>query len=434
MIRRATRLATVPFAAVLLLAHSSFQAPLAQAPAGDLVALTGARLIDGTGRAPIEQATVLVRNGRVEAAGAAAAVQVPAGAVRVNLSGKTLMPGIINAHGHVNPSNTSTLPVRDQLVNQLRLYADYGITTVYGLGTDGPENIALRREQEQGPLNRARVYAAGRVLTKTVDEVRRDVNSRADMGVDIIKIHINGNADDIPPDAYAAIIDQAHKRGLMVAAHLYYTNDAWGLLKAGVDVFAHSVRDKDIDASLIAEMKRRNVGYIATLTRDLSVFVYETTPPYFKDPFFLRHITEYRPQMTQVSEPAFQEKMRASKEAQVIKEAIKQATRNVKILVNAGVPVAMGTDTGAQIGRWQGYFEHVEMELMVKGGLTPMQVLVAATGDAARVMRLGKDFGTIQPGKWADFLVLNADPLADIRNTRQIDSVWIAGRRLTNSN
>jgi len=433
MIRRATRFVAVPFAAALLFAHSSSQ-PLAQAPGGDLVALTGARLIDGTGRPPIEQATLLVRNGRVEAAGTSAAVQIPASAVRVNLSGKTVMPGIVNAHGHVNPSNTSTLPVRDQLVNQLRLYADYGITTVYGLGTDGPENISLRREQEQGPLNRARVYAAGRILTKTVDEVRRDVNARADMGVDIIKIHINGNADDIPPDAYGAIIDQAHKRGLMVASHLYYTNDAWGLLKAGVDVFAHSVRDKDIDATLIAEMKRRNVGYIPTLTRDLSVFVYETTPPYFKDPFFLRHVAEYRPQMMQVSEPAFQEKTRASKEAQVIKEALKQASRNVKILVDAGVPVAMGTDTGAQVGRWQGYFEHVEMELMVKAGLTPMQVLVAATGDAARVMRLGKDFGTIQPGKWADFLVLNADPLTDIRNTRQIDSVWIAGRRLTNSN
>jgi imidazolonepropionase-like amidohydrolase len=422
----------VPFAAALLLAHFSSQ-PLAQAPGGDLVALTGARLIDGTGRAPIQQATLLVRNGRVEAAGTSADVQIPAGAIRVNVAGKTIVPGFINAHGHVNPGNGSALPVRDQLVTQLRLYADYGVTTVYGLGGDGPENVALRREQEHGTLDRARVYAAGRVTTKTVDEVRRDVNSRADMGVDIIKIHINGNANDIPPDAYGAIIDQAHTRGLMVAAHLYYTNDAWGLAKAGVDVFAHSVRDKDIDAAMIAELKRRNVGYIPTLTRDLSVFVYETTPPFFSDPFFLRHMTEYRPQMVQVSAPAFQEKTRVSKEEQVIKVALQQASRNLKILADAGVPVAMGTDTGAQVGRWQGYFEHVEMELMVKAGLTPMQTLVAATGGAARVMKLDSQLGTLQPGKWADLLVLNADPLADIRNTRQIDSVWIAGRRLTSA-
>ncbi len=434
MIRRATPLAAVPFAAVLLLAHSSFRAPLAQAPADALVALTGARLIDGTGRAPIEQGTLLVRDGRIEAAGAAADVQIPAAAVRVDLSGKTVMPGMINAHGHVGPSNASTLPVRDQLVAQLRLYADYGVTTVFGLGSDGPENIALRREQEQGPLDRARLYAAGRVTTRTVDEGRRDVDAAADAGVDIIKISLNGRANDIPPDAYGAIIDQAHKRGLMVAAHLYYTDDAWGLLKAGVDVFAHSVRDKDIDAPLAAEIKRRNVGYIATLTRELSVFVYETTPPFFSDPFFLRHVAEYRPQMTVVSDPAFQEKMRVSENAQIIKVALQQGSRNIKILADAGVPIALGTDTGAAVGRWQGYFEHTEMELMVKAGLTPMQVLIAATGDAARVMRLGKDLGTLQPGKWADFLVLDANPLADIRNTKQIDSVWIAGRRLTNLN
>ena len=433
MIKRATRLVAVLFAAALLLAHFSSQ-PLAQGPGGDLVALTGARLIDGTGRAPIQQATLLVRNGRIEAAGASADVQIPAGAVRVNVAGKTLMPGIINAHGHVEPSNTSTLPIRDQLVAQLRLYADYGVTAVYGLGADGPENVALRREQEHGPLDRARVYAAGMITTKTVDEVRRDVNASADMGVDIIKFRLMGNANDIPPDAYGAIIDQAHKRGLMAAAHMYYTNDAWGLLKAGVDVFAHSVRDKDIDATLIAEMKRRNVGYIATLTRDLSVFVYETTPTFFSDPFFLRHVAEYRPQMTQVSDPAFQAKTRASKEAQVIKVALEQASRNVKIVADAGIPVAMGTDSGAPTGRWQGYFEHVEMELMVKAGLTPMQTLVAATGGAARVMKLDSQLGTLQPGKWADFLVLNADPLADIRNTRQIDSVWIAGRRLRSAN
>jgi imidazolonepropionase-like amidohydrolase len=93
----------------------------------------------------------------------------------------------------------------------------------------------------------------------------------------------------------------------------------------------------------------------------------------------------------------------------------------------------MGTDTGAQLGRWQGFFEHTELELMVKAGLTPMQTLVAATGDAARVMKLDEQLGTLQPGKWADFIVLNANPLSDIRNTRQIDSVWIAGRRLADA-
>ena len=129
--------------------------------------------------------------------------------------------------------------------------------------------------------------------------------------------------------------------------------------------------------------------------------------------------------------PARQEKTGNDKQAQSIKQALQQANRNVKILSDAGVLIAMGTDSGAanNPGRWQGYFEHVELEQMVKAGMTPMQVLVAATGGAARVMKLD-GLGTIQPGQWADLLVLNANPLADIRNTRQINSVWIGGHRL----
>jgi imidazolonepropionase-like amidohydrolase len=170
------------------------------------------------------------------------------------------------------------------------------------------------------------------------------------------------------------------------------------------------------------------------LTRELSVFVYETTPPFFKDPFFLRHVDAYRADMTRLSDPALQERTRNSEQAQSIKQALEQASRNVKILADAGAPIAMGTDTGAGAGRWQGYFEHVELELMVKAGLTPMQALVAATGGAARVMKLDGRLGTLQPGKWADLVVLTANPLTDIRNTRQIDSVWVAGRRIASPN
>jgi imidazolonepropionase-like amidohydrolase len=134
--------------------------------------------------------------------------------------------------------------------------------------------------------------------------------------------------------------------------------------------------------------------------------------------------------MTELTDPVLQEKTRTSKQAQAIKTALVQANRNLKILADAGVPIAMGTDTGAGGGRWQGYFEHVELEMMVKAGLTPMQVLVASTSGAARVMRIDGWLGSLEPGKWADFVVLNANPLADIRNMRQIDSVWIDGRRL----
>jgi imidazolonepropionase-like amidohydrolase len=196
-------------------------------------------------------------------------------------------------------------------------------------------------------------------------------------------------------------------------------------------VLAHSVRDQDVDAELIAAIKRRNVGYIPTFTRDLSVFVYESTPAFFSDPFFQRHADSYRAQMARVSDPAAQERVRNNPEAQSFKKALEQGSRNLKILSDAGVRIAMGTDTGAALGRWQGYFEHLELEMMVKAGMTPMKVLVAATGDAARVIGRDKELGTLEVGKHADFVVLNANPLADIRNTRQIESVWIAGRRLS---
>ncbi len=434
MTRIPRSLAAVLVRTLLAVAGCSFQASYAQVPDGAAVALTGARLFDGTGTAPLERSTLVIRDGRIEAVGAANAVTIPADAVRVDLSGKTVLPGLINAHGHLN-ADQSTRPVRDKLIGQLRVYADYGVTTVVVLGadaTDLEDALELRDEQERGPLDRARVYVAGPSLQnlRTVDEARARVDRYADAGVDIVKIHITGGPNDMTPAVYGALIDQAHIRGLRVASHLYYLQDAHGLLDAGVDVIAHSVRDQDVDAALIAEINRRNVGYIPTLTRDLAQFVYETTPAFFDDPFFLRRVNAYRQEMTLLSDPARQEQTRTSAERQAIKPALEQGMRNLKILSDAGVLIALGSDSGTNEGQWQGYFEHTELEMMVQAGLSPTQALVAATGGAARAIGLDQELGTLQPGRWADLLVLNANPIDDIRATRQIDSVWIAGRRL----
>jgi imidazolonepropionase-like amidohydrolase len=322
------------------------------------------------------------------------------------------------------------------LIGQLRVYADYGVTAVAVLGTgpaDLQDAIKLRDEQERGSLDRARVFVAAPSLRnlKTAEEARQSVDRYADAKVDLVKIHITGSPSDMTPAVYGALIDRAHERGLRVAAHVFYLKDAKGLLDAGVDVLAHSVRDQDVDAAFIADITRRQVGYIPTFTRDLAVFVYETTPAFFSEPFFQRRVDAYRREMALVSDPARQEKVRSNKEAQDTKQALQQGTRNLKLLADAGVPIAMGTDSGANVGQWQGYFEHTELEMMVKAGLRPMQALVAATGGAARVMKLDQRIGTLESGKWADLIVLNANPLDDIRNTRQLDSVWIAGRRLT---
>jgi imidazolonepropionase-like amidohydrolase len=409
----------------------------AQAPAGPgVIALTGARIIDGTGRAPVQNGTIVINNGHIQAVGAAASVTIPAGAARVDLSGKTVIPGLINAHAHLNVDPGSKMPVREDLMRRLKTYASYGVTSIVSLGStqaDELEGLKLRDEQTRVKLDRARVYTGGlNAEGKTPDEARKSVDRLAGLKVDVIKYHINGTPNDMTPDIYGALVDESKKKNLRTFVHIFYLKDAKGAVEKGTDVLAHSIRDQDPDAAFVAELKRKDIGYIPTLTRDLSVFVYETKPAFFDEPFFRRGIALYQEQVNQLLVPAAQQKVRNDKNAQSIKQALQQANRSLKILSDGGVPIAMGTDSGASgnPGRWQGYFEHVEMEMMAKAGMTPMQVIVASTGGAARVAKVDPNIGTIEPGKWADLLVLNANPLDDIRNTRQIHSVWIGGQRL----
>ncbi len=410
---------------------------VAHAQQSGVVALTGARLFDGTGSAPIERATLIIRNGRVEAVGAVDAVSIPGEAERIDLTGKTILPGFVNAHGHLN-EGFEAASARDSLMAQLRQYASYGITTVVVLGIEEQNfepALRLRDEQRNGQaLDGARAYIAGPSLQnlQTAEEARARVNAYADAGADVVKIHVTGNPNDMTPAVYGALIDQAHSRGLDVSAHMYYLEDARGLIDAGVDVLAHSVRDQDVDTALIDEIKRRNVGYTPTLTRDLARFVYEGIPDFLSDPFFLQRAEPYAAEIEVVRDPARQEEMRTSEVRQADKIGLQRGERNLKILSDAGVLIGLGTDTGTNVGQWQGYFEHVELEMMVDAGMTPMQVLVAATGGAARAAGLD-DLGTLQPGRWADLVVLNANPFDNIRATREIDSVWIAGSRLADA-
>jgi imidazolonepropionase-like amidohydrolase len=229
------------------------------------------------------------------------------------------------------------------------------------------------------------------------------------------------------PDIYRAVIDEAHKRGMRVAVHVFYLEDAKGALDAGADFIAHSVRDQAVSPAFVSLLKSRGVCLCPTLMREVSTFVYESTPDFFSDPFFLKHADMQ--QVNTLKQPAQQEAMRKSPAAERYKVALDVASRNLKTLVDGGVMIAMGTDTGPA-GRFQGFFELKELDLMAKAGMTPRQVLAAATRDAARCMKLDRDLGTLEAGKWADFVVLDADPLADIANTKKISDVYIAGNRV----
>jgi imidazolonepropionase-like amidohydrolase len=268
------------------------------------------------------------------------------------------------------------------------------------------------------------------IVGRTPEEARQMVARVAASKPDVIKIRVDdnlGTAAKMPPEVYRAVIDEAHKRGLRVAAHIFYLDDAKDLLRAGVDLIAHSVRDKEIDDEFISLMKRRDVPYCPTLTREISTFIYESTPAFFSDPFFLREAD--REVIAQLQEPARQEAMRRSPSAQRYKVALEVALRNLKRADDAGLFVVMGTDAGPFANRFQGYFEHLEMEMMAQAGLTPSRIIRSATGDAARAIRV-ESVGSLRKGVWADMVVLDRDPMKDIRHTRTIASVWIAGNEV----
>ena len=407
----------------------------AQVASAQVTAFVGGRLIDGTGRV-IENGTLIIDGGRIVAAGPAATA-VPAGATRVDVKGKTLLPGLVNAHGHVAATtglrSDPASYTRDNLTRQLRTYAQYGVTTVFSLGDDQALGFELRNEQAIGPLDRARLFVAGAVITgATAEEARAMASKVADMKPDLLKIRVDdnlGSTRKMPEPAWRAVIDEAHQRNLKVAVHIYSLADAKATLEGGADFIAHSVRDVPVDEGFIAMLKSREVCYSPTFTREISTFIYDATPTWVDDPFFVKGVTPDI--IAQLKDSKRQAQVRNGagwKAGQQYKAGLEVAKRNLKTLVDRGVRIAFGTDTGPP-ARFQGFFEHLELELMVEAGLTPMQALVSATGDAARCHQRAGQFGTLAPGAAADLLILGANPLDHIRNTLSIEQVWINGRK-----
>ena len=381
------------------------EGPRAQAQSG-ATAYERARLIDGKGGAPVEGATIVVDGARIVAAGAG--VAVPAGARRVDLAGKTVMPMIIDAHVHLSQS-------REGIVRDLKQRAFFGVSAVLSAGTDKYENLDLRAKVEPGS---ARFLSAGRGITMpepgriTVPhwindeaEGRKAVEDLVANKVDIVKVWVDnreGKYKKVTPEIYAAIIDEAHKRGLRVVAHIFDMEDAKGLIKAGVDVFAHGIRDKDIDDEMVALFKSKPNLVLTPNLPDRGVKI---DLSWAKDGLPAAEFTKL--EADNVDSP----KLAAFFQIQ---------SRNLGKLNAAGVRIALATDGNRPWGA------HVEMEDMVVSGLTPMQAIVASTRNGAELLRLA-DQGTIEAGKSADLLVLDANPLDDIKNTRKISQVILRG-------
>jgi imidazolonepropionase-like amidohydrolase len=411
-------------------------------------------LIDGTGRPPATHVSMIIDNGRIRWVGPSAQARTPADAEKISLAGKFVMPGIINLHGHIG--NTVDLTqdakffTRENIQQNLKTYASYGVTTVLSMGTDQDLIFRIRDEQRSGRPSVTRVYTAGQGFVfkggygglsgvnpqvANVADVSAEINSLAAKKVDIIKLWMDdhlGTQKKMPYDIAKAIVDGAHRHHLRAAAHIFYLQDARQLVDDGVNGLAHSVRDKPVDQALIEGMKKHGTWQMAgTLTREASMFIYGglvdgKAAPFLALPFFTQSVSDNV--LKTLKSPAYQQTIRSDPEFSRYQGFFEMAKKNLKTLADAGVRYGMGTDTGPP-GRFPGYFEHWEMQLMVEAGLTPMQVIVAATGSGAEFLE-ARDLGTLAPAKWADLIVLDRNPLEDIKNTQTIRAVYVAGNRV----
>jgi len=412
------------------------------------IALKGARLIDGTGRPAIENSVLVIKGDHIVAAGNAATVSIPKDADVRDLSGKTIMPALINLHGHLGLSANGADSVaghytEENVLKQLNKYLSYGVATVASLGQDEDEIYKIRDAQHAGTLSGARLYTAGRGFLEytgkanpadhryrpqSPEEARADVRELAAHHPDFMKMWVDdglGHGVKIQPAIYQAIIDEAHKQHTRVFAHEFYLSDAKALLAAGIDGFAHSIRDQPVDNDVMQAMKARGVFLIPTLVRDEVLFAYADNLKWLDDPFFQAGFEPAA--MAMVRSPENVEKGRKDPDIAKYRAGLEMGKKNLKTLSDAGVKIAFGTDSGIPT-RFPGYFEHRELQLMVEAGLTPMKAIVAATGTNAEILGGAKQFGTLQPGKRADFLVLDANPLDDIHNTERLSAVWQSGK------
>ena len=419
------------------------------APSG-AVLYQNARLIPGDGGSAIERSALLVEGGRITRAGPAGAVTAPAGAARVDLTGKTIMPALIGTHVHPGfqrgMSYAAANFTRDTVIEDVNRALFFGVAAVLSQGIEAGDVLyQVRADQQAGRVGGAKLLVAGRGIgapnagpggaiyagiayeITTEPEARRSVEELAARRVDIVKIWVddrNGRAPRLSPALYRAVIDEAHKRGLRVSAHVFYHDDAVDLVDAGVDAFAHLVRDKEMDDALTAAIVKKNVYVMGNLTTPLRP-TFASVPPWLTagDPMMSLLAASVPATVIERMQAYFAKRDPKAVEGARQRYGILQ--RSLARLSKAGAKVILGADTGLEDHLF-GFAEQLELQAMVDAGLTPAQAIVAATSRAAEFLRL-TDTGSLQPGKRADFLVLDANPLDDITNTRRIARLVING-------
>jgi imidazolonepropionase-like amidohydrolase len=432
------------FAAGLLLAATCSWPAAGQAPRPTVTIFEGARLIVGDGSA-IEDAAFIVENGRFTAVGRKGEVSVPAGAARIDLSSKTVMPAIVDAHGHpgfldaVTGQLSKANFTRENFVDHLERYAYHGIAATISTGTDMGE-LAYKLRAETIP-NAALIRTVGLGLAypgsgptdssrndvpyavTNVAEARKAVQDLAPHKPDFVKIWVdsrNGRQQKLTPEMFTAAADEAHKQGLPSIAHVFDLADAKLLVRAGVEGFLHSIRDQEVDDEFIKLAKEHDIWITPNLggINRASLIRENGTPAWFDEPLVRETIA---PALIRERAQMYEKRKLAGAPPRPVFDAI-----NVRKLHAAGVRQVLGSDAAGDGNRWLGLQTLLEFDNMVAAGFTPMEMIVAATRDSAKVLRLDQ-LGTVAAGKSADFIVLDANPLDAIANVRKINAVYLRG-------
>jgi imidazolonepropionase-like amidohydrolase len=409
----------------------------------------GARLIAGDGSAAVENTAILAERGTITRIARNGEIAAPAGATRIDLTGKTVMPAMIATHVHPGFQSGLTYLAenfkRETILDDLNRALYFGVSTVMSQGIErGDVMYQIRSEQAEGRLGGARLMLAGRGMgapnagpgnpvyanfayeVTTEEQARSNVRELVARKVDAVKIWVDdrgGRAPKLPIAISRAAIDEAHKNGLKVAAHIFYHDDAMALAEARVDSFAHLVRDKVMSDELI-ELTIKNKVYVMPNIGSPERGTYTTAPPWLDEPYLAGLLRDtVAPNVVERVRKAHLERDPAQAERNARNYDILK--RSVAKLGAAGAHVILGSDTGLEDHVF-GYAEQKEIELMVQAGMTPSQVIVAATSRAAEYLGLS-DRGLLAPGKRADLLVLDGNPLDDIRSTRRIAKLYLAG-------
>ncbi len=419
-------------------------------PQPGVTVLSDVRVIDGTGRAPLEHADVVLDGDHIRAVltGSQRGKAI-AGARVLNLAGKTVIPGLINGHGHLGQTKGNTTSPEnfnaENIENQLVQYEFDGVTTVITLGQNKDLAYDLRDRSAKHELKGATLLTAGRGVgvegglpppipadqmyrPKTVDEARAAVREMASHHPEMLKMWVDdagGRMPKMPPTMFQAVIEESHKAGVKISAHMFYLEDAKALIRAGLDVLAHSIRDKPVDAELIALMKQHGAWITPTLSAEDAPWSFAEKPAWINSSILQDSI---QPDLRKLLvSPEFIAQNMNNPQLPALRKQLLLSQQNAAALVKAGVNVGFGTDSGSQPTRVQGFDEHRELFLMVQGGIAPLEAIRIATGQSAKMLGIDATTGTIAPGKQADLVVVAGNPAKNIGDTTRIAAVFHRG-------